>query len=247
MSSAPPRIEDTEHPSERPRVDEGVPPENKDAVRITILKDENKALTDEVGRLKQALEEAQNAASAANEAKDALKAENDELKKAQEQAREEARRDEKRREDLAREDQERQEMREEMESLRVAVAEATNDETRQKNALKLVQKHNYEIRIPATSHTQVMENFKPLVASGEEEHINNLLDFIFFGEPGTWYCFLEICEQGTKELTWLNSYDVQKECPTHGEKCKVMMCKSQATPPYQMIFQRFKPSVSSTR
>ncbi|KAF4503638.1 hypothetical protein FAGAP_126 [Fusarium agapanthi] len=94
MSSAPPRIEDTEHPSKRHRVDEDVPPENKDSVRITILKDENKALADEVSRLKQALEEAQNAASAANEAKDALKAENDELKKAQEQAREDMRRDE---------------------------------------------------------------------------------------------------------------------------------------------------------
>lgn len=251
MSSAPPRIEDTGHSSKRQRVDEHDPPENKDSVRITILTDENKALAEEVSRLKQALEEAQKATAAANEAKDALKVEKDELKEAQKQAREEMareemKRDEKRREDLAREDRERQEMREKMESLRVALAEATNDETRQKNVLKLVEKHNYEIRIPATGHTQVMKNFKPLVVSGEEEHINNLLDFIFFGETGTWYCFQEICEQGTKELTWLNSYDVQKECPTHGQKCKVMMCRSQTTPGYQMIFQRFKPSVSPT-
>ncbi|KAG9500847.1 hypothetical protein J7337_006528 [Fusarium musae] len=223
MSSAPPRIEDTGHPNKRQRVDEDIPLENKDAVRITILTGENKALADEVTRLKQALEEAQNATSAANEAKDAVKAENDGLREAQKQAREEMDREKTTREDItrearAREDRARQEMREEMESLRVALTEATNDESRQKSVLKLVEKHNYEIRIPATSHAQVMESFKPLVASGEEEKINNLLDFIFFGETGTWYCFQETCEQGTKDLTWLNSYDVQKECPTHDPK-----------------------------
>ncbi|KAF5529425.1 hypothetical protein FNAPI_13879 [Fusarium napiforme] len=197
MSSAPPRIEDAGHSSKRQRVDEDVPSENKDAVKIGLLETRIKQLKHENAELKQRLEVAQNATSAANEAKAALRVENDELKEAQKQAREEmdrekAAREDSTREDRAKEDRARQEMREEMESLRVALAEATNDETQQKNVLKLLEKHNYEIRIPVTGHAQVMENFKPLVASGEEEHINNLLDFIFFGETGTWYCFQEI-------------------------------------------------------
>ncbi|QGI80079.1 hypothetical protein CEK25_006808 [Fusarium fujikuroi] len=162
MSSAPPRIGDTGNSSKRQRVDEHDPPENKDAVRIAILADENKALTDEVSRLKQALEEAKNAISAGNQAEDALKVEINELKSAEERAKAE------------------------MQSMRLALAEAANVETRQRYLLELVEKHNYEIKIPATGHTQVMRHFKPLVASDKEEDVNRLLDFIYFGLPGNW-------------------------------------------------------------
>ncbi|KAF5987432.1 hypothetical protein FCOIX_932 [Fusarium coicis] len=206
MSSVPPRIEDTGHSSKRQRVSEHVPSETQYHVKINLLETRIRQLKHENAELKQRLEDAQNATSAANEAKDALKVENDGHREAQKQARGEINREKTAREDIAREDRAREdrarhEMREEMESLQVALAEATNDETRQKNVLKLLEKHNYEIRIPVTGHTQVIENFKPLVASGEEEHINNLLDFVFFGETGAWYCFKEICEQGTKDLT----------------------------------------------
>ncbi|VZI14459.1 unnamed protein product [Fusarium fujikuroi] len=174
MSSAPPRIGDTGNSSKRQRVDEHDPPENKDAVRIAILADENKALTDEVSRLKQALEEAKNAISAGNQAEDALKVEINELKSAEERAKAE------------------------MQSMRLALAEAANVETRQRYLLELVEKHNYEIKIPATGHTQVMRHFKPLVASDKEEDVNRLLDFIYFGLPGNWYCFREILQPRTR-------------------------------------------------
>ncbi|KLP20359.1 uncharacterized protein LW94_5071 [Fusarium fujikuroi] len=217
MSSAPPRIGDTGNSSKRQRVDEHDPPENKDAVRIAILADENKALTDEVSRLKQALEEAKNAISAGNQAEDALKVEINELKSAEERAKAE------------------------MQSMRLALAEAANVETRQQYLLELVEKHNYEIKIPATGHTQVMRHFKPLVVSDKEEDVNRLLDFIYFGLPGNWYCFREIREKGTRGVTWLKASEIKTDCPHHGKTCKIMVYKSQNAAKYQMIFQRFRP------
>ncbi|RKL39376.1 hypothetical protein BFJ72_g6850 [Fusarium proliferatum] len=206
MSSAPPRIGDTGNSKKRQRVDEHDPPENKDAVRIAILTDENKALTDEVSQLKQALEEAKNAISAGNQAEDALKVEINDLKSAEERAKAE------------------------MESMRLALAEAANVETRQRYLLELVEKHNYEIKIPATGHTQVMRHFKPLVASDKEEDVNRLLDFIYFGSPGNWYCFREIREKGTRGVTSLRARKLRPIALITGKRVR-SWCINPKTPP----------------
>lgn len=151
MSSAPTRSEDTGRPGERERVNEQDLPENKDAVSMELLKKENDNLkhTADIQAGKILRLEMELHETKQARIDDSACAGKSKLEIALDQAKAE------------------------VESMRLS------QETRQQNILELVEKHNYRITIPVASHAQVIEHFQALIPSGNKEHINHLLEFVF--------------------------------------------------------------------
>jgi hypothetical protein len=219
MSSAHERSEGSEHPGKRRRVDEDSMPENEQAALIKSLEEENKAVAEKLKGVEECLELFQKSITLSFGKVIGGEAEYDRLKNALERTKAQ------------------------IASLQLAPAQTAKEETRQQNVLMLVEKHNYRITIPITTHAQVMEHFQPLVTSGNKEHINHLLDFVFFAKIGKWCCFQEVCENGAVGFTEVRT---GSGCPLHGAECnQVMMMRSEAVPHYQIIFKRFEPTCSS--
>ncbi|TVY76492.1 hypothetical protein Focb16_v006501 [Fusarium oxysporum f. sp. cubense] len=211
MSSAPTRSEDTGRPGERERVNEQDLPENKDAVSMELLKKENGNLkhTADIQAGKILRLEMELHETKQARIDDSVCAGKSKLEIALDQAKAE------------------------VESMRLS------QETRQRNILELVEKHNYRITIPVASHAQVIEHFQALIPSGNKEHINHLLEFVFFAKVGKWCCLQEACEKGAIGLTEART---GSECPLHGAECKqIMMARYDAASHHQIIFKRFDP------
>jgi len=222
MSSAPPRIEDTGHSSKRQRVDDGgVPEDEKLALRKSLeeeheaFKKRTKPLAEKLDRVNECMELFKNTIKPAFGTASGGMAEYRNLERAFEQAKAE------------------------MASLQQAPPPTGREETLQHNVIEMVEKHKYRITIPVTTHAQVMEEFKPLIISGNKEHVDHLLDFVFLAKVGKWYCFQEVCEKGALGLTEVR---VAAECPLHGAGCKqVMMARMEAVVHFSVIFKRFDP------
>ncbi|KAF5537712.1 hypothetical protein FMEXI_9699 [Fusarium mexicanum] len=163
--------------AKRQRVGEDDERERKDAVAIRFLTTSKNILTHENEALNQRLKEAQNATSLETKEKDALKTQNIELKASCDSATQDVK------------------------SLRLQWGEAKTAEEKCRDALSkvlsaehspmihLAKTHNCQITIPIKDHSQVMWDIVPLVGLGKQEHINRLLDFVFFGWDGEWFCF----------------------------------------------------------
>ncbi|KAG7417149.1 hypothetical protein Forpe1208_v005223 [Fusarium oxysporum f. sp. rapae] len=208
MSSTPIRSEDTGHPGERERINEYDLPENKDSVSTVLLKEENDNLKHTVDIQAGKILRLEMELHETKQARiDSVRAGKSKLEIALDQAKAE------------------------VESMRLSL------ETRQQSVLELVEKHNYRITIPVSSHAQVMEHFQALIPSGNKKHVDHLLNFVFFAKAGKWCCFQEACEKGAIGLTEARA---GSECPLHGAECRqVMMARYEAVPHYQIIFKRF--------
>ncbi|KAH7250262.1 uncharacterized protein BKA55DRAFT_569099 [Fusarium redolens] len=146
MSSAHERSEGSEHPGKRRRVDEDSMPENEQAALIKSLEEENKAVAEKLKGVEECLELFQKSITLSFGKVIGGEAEYDRLKNALERTKAE------------------------IASLQLAPAQTAKEETRQQNVLKLVEKHNYRITIPITTHAQVMEHFQPLVTLVRDVH-----------------------------------------------------------------------------
>ncbi|KAF5580998.1 hypothetical protein FPCIR_10386 [Fusarium pseudocircinatum] len=216
MSSAPPRIEDTEHSSKRQRLDEdGAPEDEKISLRKSLedeheaFKKKTKPLTEKLDRVDECMESFKKTIKPSFSTMVGGMAEYRNLDHAVEQAKAE------------------------IASLQQAPAQTARDETRRHNVIEMVEKHKYRITIPVTTHAQVMEEFQPLIASGNKEHVDHLLDFVFLAKVGKWYCFQEVCEKGALGLTEVR---VAAECPLHGAGSTAPSPQVHHGPPALSIF-----------
>ncbi|KAF4340215.1 hypothetical protein FBEOM_5912 [Fusarium beomiforme] len=203
---------DSGHSGKRRRVGEPEEPENKDDILAEILTgenkaltDENKALTNEINQLKGA---AHDASVASNNTKNALEEENIGLRNSLERKREE------------------------MASLRLAHTELLKERSQQQSVLELIQQHNFEVTIPVITHAQVMKHFPPLVASGNPESIDHLLNFVFLGQRNSWFCFREICEKDNDGLC--RAHSGSATCSTHERDCRVMVMRAKVGSRYMI-------------
>ncbi|KAF5723758.1 hypothetical protein FMUND_1494 [Fusarium mundagurra] len=214
MSSATTRSARLRALGKRQRVDEeDDEPEHKDVVLINVLKSEKILLTKENERLEQRLEEV-------TKEKDALMAQTTKLKISCDSATQN------------------------VQSLRLQLGEAKTAKKKCRNALSkvlspelspmphLAKSRDCQIMVPIENHGQVMEDIVPLVSSGNQEHINHLLDFVFLGINERWFCFQAVCE---KKVTEQDTF-TKTQCPVHKSLCELWMKKIQGPPKDKIFF-----------
>ncbi|EWG42748.1 hypothetical protein FVEG_04489 [Fusarium verticillioides 7600] len=205
----------------RQRIEEDDEPEHKDVVLINILKAEKESLANENEALKQRLKEAQNATSLETKEKNALKARNIKLKASWDSATQN------------------------VQSLRSQLGEANAAKKECRIALAKALSPNYspmahlaknsdcQIMVKIEDHGQVMEDIVPLVSSGDQEHINQLLDFVFLGVTEKWFCFSAVCE---KKVTDQDSFMKDQQCPVHKSPCELWLKKTKGPPQDRIVF-----------
>ncbi|EWZ48696.1 hypothetical protein FOZG_04185 [Fusarium oxysporum Fo47] len=76
------------------------------------------------------------------------------------------------------------------------------------------------LRLEMELHETKQARIDDSACAGNKEHINHLLEFVFFAKVGKWCCFQEVCETGAIGLTEART---GSECPLHGAECKQIM------------------------